>query len=196
MKKRYFVIIPLLVSIVYILYNAISIWNYAEVDEKQEADVIIVLGAAATDEEVSPVFRERINHGIWLYQNGYGKKIIITGGYGEGNQYSDAYIGLCYAKEQGIPEEDILIEENSTITQENLENSKTIMDDNKYEKALIVSDPLHMKRAMLLAKDVGINAYSSPTPTSMYKGKGKKIAFLFRECFFYVGYKVVKYLRL
>ena len=117
---------------------------------------------------------------------GYAKKIIITGGYGEGNEYSNAYIGSCYAKEQGVPWEDILIEEDSAITQENLENAKTIMDDNQYEKALIVSDPLHMKRAMLLAKDVGINSYSSPTPTSMYKGTGKKLTFLFRELFFYI----------
>ena len=192
MKKRYFVIIILLLIIVYILCNAISIWNYAEVDETQEADVAVVLGATATDEQVSPVFRERINHGIWLYQNGYVKKMIITGGYGEGNTYSDAYIGSVYAKEQGVPEEDILIEEKSTITQENLENAKEIMDDNNYSSALIVSDPLHMKRAMLLAKDSGMNAYSSPTTTSMYQGMRSKLMFLSREVFFYVGYKIVR----
>lgn len=191
MKKRWFVIIPLVLSIVYILYNAISIWNYAKVDETRKTDVIIVLGAAAADGEVSPVFRERINHGIWLYQNGYAKKVIITGGWGEGNKYSDAYIGSCYAKEQEVMEGDILLEENSTITQENLENAKTIMDNNKYSTALIVSDPLHMKRAMMLAKNEGITAYSSPTPTSMYKGTWTKLTFLSREVFFYVGYKIV-----
>lgn len=190
-KKRYYVLAVLFVIFLYIICNAISIWNYAKMDETRTADVAIILGAAAYDDGVSPVFQERINHGIWLYQNGYVQKIIITGGYGEGNQYSDAYIGYLYATKQGIPGEDILLEEQSTITEENLDNAKVIMDNNGFTSALIVSDPLHMKRAMLLAKDAGIEGYSSPTTTSMYKSMGVKIQFLFREVFFYVGYKIV-----
>ena len=69
---------------------------------------------------------------------------------------------------QGIPDEDILTEDQSSITQENLENAKAIMDAHQLETAIIVSDPLHMKRAMLLAEDAGITAYSSPTPTTRY----------------------------
>lgn len=190
-KKRYYALVVLLAIFIYVTCNAISIWNYANVDETRTADVAIVLGASAYDEGVSPVFRERINHGIWLYQNGYVQKIIITGGYGEGNQYSDAYIGYLYATEQGIPGEDILLEEQSTITEENLDNAKLIMDKNGFTSALIVSDPLHMKRAMLLTKDAGIEGYSSPTTTSMYKSTGVKLQFLAREVFFYVGYKIV-----
>ncbi|MCH5251804.1 MAG: YdcF family protein [Lachnospiraceae bacterium] len=190
-KKRYYALILLFIIIVYIFWNALSIWNYADVDETRKADVAIVLGAAASDSEVSPVFRERMNQGILLYQNGWVKKMIITGGYGEGNQHSDAYIGYQYAKEQGIPEGDILIEEKSTITEENLENAKAIMDESHYNSALLVSDPLHMKRAMLLARDKGIEAYSSPTTTSMYRGTWVKLKFLVREVFFYVGYKIV-----
>lgn len=48
-------------------------------------------------------------------------------------------------------------EEASTITQENLENAKIIMDENAYEKAIIVSAPLHMKRAMLLAEVLSLH---------------------------------------
>ena len=89
----------------------------------------------------------------------------------------------------GVPAEDILTEDTSTITQENLENAKVIMKQNGYETAIIVSDPLHMKRAMLLAKDAGIEGYSSPTPTTRYKSLKTKIPFVAREVFFYVGYK-------
>ena len=191
MKKCYYVIVLFIILIGYVLFQRISIWQYASVDETCKADLAIVLGAAASDKVVSPVFRERINQGIRLYRNGYVEKIMITGGYGEGNQYSDAYIGMQYAMKQGIPKEDILIEEKSTITQENLENAKVIMEQNGLQSALIVSDPLHMKRSMLLAKDTGIEAYSSPTTTSMYQGTWVKLKFLAREVFFYVGYKIV-----
>ena len=81
------------------------------------------------------------------------------------------------------------MEEDSKITQENLENAKIIMEENDFQKAIIVSDPLHMKRAMLLAEDAGIKAYSSPTPTTMYQSFKTKVPFAAREVFYYVGYK-------
>lgn len=181
-----------IVLILYIISIAISIWNYGEKDEKQSADVAIVLGAATSNGEVTPVFQERINHGIWLYENGFVKTLIFTGGIGEGNEKSDAWVAKQYAIEQGIPESVILLEEQSTITQENIENAKKIMDDNCYDTAIIVSDPLHMKRAMLMADDYGIKAYSSPTPTSRYITLKSKLSFLAREEFFYIGYKIYR----
>ncbi len=46
-----------------------------------------------------------------------------------------------------------------------------------------------MKRAMMLAEDAGITAYSSPTPTTRYVSLRTKIPFLARETFYYIGYK-------
>lgn len=177
---------------IYLAATALSIWQYASVDEKQSADTAIVLGAGTADGEISPVFRERIHHGIWLYQNGYVDTLIFTGGVGEGNIRSDAWVAGQYAIEQGVPAEHILLEEKSTITQENIANAKKIMDEKGYRTAIIVSDPLHMKRAMLMARDYGIEAYSSPTPTSRYISLKTKIPFLAREEFFYIGYKVYR----
>ena len=177
---------------IYLAATALSIWRYASVDEKQPADTAIVLGAGTAGGEISPVFRERIHHGIWLYQNGYVDALIFTGGIGDGNERSDAWAAGQYAIEQGVPEADILLEEKSTITQENIANAKKIMDEKEYRTAIIVSDPLHMKRAMLMARDYGIEAYSSPTPTSRYISLKTKIPFLAREEFFYIGYKVYR----
>lgn len=182
----------LFLSIVIASAIAVSIWNYGKIDEKAPSDVAIVLGAAILDGEVSPVYRERINHAIYLYENGYVDYIILTGGFGEGSYKSDSAVAKEYALSQGIPEEKILIEEKSTITEENLEFSKEVMDENRLSTAIIVSDPLHMKRSMLMAEDYKINALSSPTTTSMYKSLKTKIPFLLREEFFYVGYCVVR----
>lgn len=188
-RFKYVFILSCIAIAVYVAGNAISIWNYGKVDEKCAADVAIVLGAGTANDEVSPVFRERINHGIWLYENGYVDKLLLTGGYGDGNEHSDAYVAKMYAEAQGIPTQDILLEEQSTITQENIENAKMMMDENSYHTAILVSDPLHMKRSMLMAKDYGIEAYSSPTPTTRYISMKNKLLFLAREVFFYVGYK-------
>ena len=196
--KKLAILIPLLIVFLLILgaiITAVSIAQYGKLDEKAHCDVAIVLGAATSNGEVSPVYRERINHGIWLYENGYVDYLILTGGVGKGNEKSDASVAKQYAIEKGVPEQVILIEEKSTITEENLEYAKEIMDEFSMDTAIIVSDPLHMKRAMLMASDYGIDACSSPTPTTMYKSTKTQIPFLAREVFFYIGYSIVRVFR-
>lgn len=197
-KKKTFHLISLflvLSILFYLIFTAISIVSYGKTDGKANSDVAIVLGAGTSNGEVSPVYRERINHGIWLYENDYVDYLILTGGIGEGNNVSDAYIAKQYALSKSVPEQAIFIEEKSTITEENLENAKAIMDENSFDTAIIVSDPLHMKRAMLMAGDYGIDACSSPTPTTMYRSFKTKIPFLAREEFFYIGYSIVRVFR-
>ena len=172
--------------------SAVQIWYFGNTDEKRSSDVIIVLGASVDDGSPSPVFRERLNHGIWLYQNGYARKLILTGGVSDGNTKSDARIAAEYVKALGIPEEDILLEECSTITQENIRNAKGIMESHGFSSAILVSDPLHMKRAMCMAADYGMDAVSSPTPTTRYQSLKTKVPFLARETFFYLGYQIVR----
>ena len=183
------ILLLILLTVGYIGKNVFDIWSFSTEDQRQKADVAIILGAAAYNGEVSPVFRERIDHGITLYRERYVDRLIVTGGTAEGAKVSEAAAARDYLLSQGIPGEAVLLEEESSITQENLENSKVIMEENGFETAVIVSDPLHMKRAMLLAKDAGINAYSSPTPTSRYVSLRTKIPFLARETFYYIGYK-------
>jgi uncharacterized SAM-binding protein YcdF (DUF218 family) len=116
----------------------------------------------------------------------------MTGGVGEGNIRSEADIAREYAESKGVPPEAIFKEETSKVTSENLENAKAVMEQNDMKTALVVSDPLHMKRAMLYAHDLGMEAYSSPTPTTRYRSIGTKFPFLMREEFYYVGYRVVR----
>ena len=193
MKK---LILSIICVILFLLtFTAVEIIAYGNKDYKTHSDVAVILGAGTYGDEVSPVFRERINHGIWLYENGFVDYLIFTGGVGEGNIKSDALVAREYAVSKSVPEESIFIEEKSTITEENLEFAKKIMDENAFKNAIIVSDPLHMKRAMLMVKDYGIEGVSSPTTTSMYKSIKTKIPFLLREEFFYIGYKIVRLFR-
>ena len=189
-KTKYKVLMLLILFLViYIGKNVFDICAFSAEDQKCRADVAVILGAAAYNGEVSPVYRERINHGITLYEEGYVDRLIVTGGTADQGEESDASAAKKYLLSRGIPEEAVLIEDQSSITQENLENSKAIMEENGYETAIIVSDPLHMKRAMLLAEDAGITAYSSPTPSTRYISLRTKIPFLARETFYYIGYK-------
>ncbi len=183
------------VLIGYLLFQAACVWLFSYRDETGPADAAVVLGAAAYESGPSPVYRERLNHGIELYRRGYVRKLILTGGTAPGNLRSDAAIGAAYVMEQGVPQEDILLEELSVITEENLRNSAEIMDREGLYTCLVVSDPLHMKRAMLMAGDAGLTAFSSPTATSMIRSAGTKTRFFLREFVLYVGYRWVRLFR-
>lgn len=80
----------------------------------------------------------------------------------------------------------ILTEHISRITYGNLFEADRIMKAANLQNALIVSDPLHMKRAMKIAEDMGIQAYPSPTPTTRYQGWRTKASSLLYEVFFYI----------
>jgi len=185
----------LLIIVLYIGFIAVSIWRYGNVDERTQADAVIVLGAAAWHNNPSPVFLQRIRHGIYLYENGYVDYMIFTGGYSPGAAYSEAYVARNYALAVGIPPESILIEEYSRTTEDHFSYAMHLIEEHDIETVILVSDPLHMMRAVRMARDAGLTAYSSPTPTSMFQTLETQIPFLRREVMYYIGYQVVRVFR-
>ncbi len=183
MKKSIIILTSLLLS--YFILNSIRIYVYSFEYYEEKTDVAIVLGAGTQNGKLSPIFRERINHSILLYKKGLVKKIIFTGGIGKNQIQSDSQIAKTYALSHHIAKKDILIEEVSKYTFENLEQAKQIIDSVGLESVLLVSDPLHMKRAMMLANNNDIDCKPSPTQTSMYKSTNTKAQQLLYETFYF-----------
>lgn len=169
-------------------FAAYDIWTYAKTSDLVKADAAIVLGTAVWGEEPSPVLRERINHAIWLYENDYVEKIIFTGGKTNGSQLAEAVVSKNYALAHEVPEEDILIEDRSLVTIENFRFVSELAELHELSEFLVVSDPLHMKRALQMAEDTGFDAHTSPTTSSEYKSLGTILPFFFREIGAYVAY--------
>ena len=167
---------------------ASRIYSFRNASSDAPADAAVVLGAAVWTAQVSPVFRERINHGIDLYRNGRVKKIIFTGGQGNPGEPTESSAARQYALQRGIPATDILIEEQSHNTYENILYAKQLADSHGIKKVLIVSDPLHMKRAVAMATDVGLIAAPSPTPSTRYQGLRSQMTLLAHETYYYIGY--------
>lgn len=182
LKKCIFWLLAAVFSWCFILGTIV--WQYGSQDQARQSDCIIVLGAAVEGKTPSPVFEERIRHGIALYNAGYAPKLLFTGGVGDQQAHSEGSIGRSYAIQQGVPAKDVLIEEKSRTTHQNLAEAWSVMHQHGMTSAIIVSDPLHMKRAMLMADGLGINATSSPTPTSRYRSLGTRLGFLLREIYF------------
>ena len=188
--------IVIVVLVLVIAGTALRIYTYGDNSSDIQADAAVVLGAAVWSQGVSPVFRERINHAIDLYRHKRVHKIIFTGGQGNRNEPTEAAAARNYAVSNGISPSDILIEQRSHTTYENLVYAKQLANTHGLKKVLIVSDPMHMKRAIAMAQDVGLDAYPSPTPTTRYTGFRSRGEELARETFYYLGYCVRSFLNL
>lgn len=101
------------------------IWDYLCLRQKPEkADVIVGFGNFNTN-----IARRAAQ----LYLEGYAPKILFTGGLGRNTEgllpEPEAVRFAKVAVECGVPEEDILIEDQSTNTRENIEFSRSLLEE-------------------------------------------------------------------
>jgi uncharacterized SAM-binding protein YcdF (DUF218 family) len=176
----------------FILGVAFEVYRFSQLDQARPADAAIVLGAAVFRDRPSPVLRERINHAIRLYENGYVDTIIFTGGVGWNDARSEAEVARQYALAQGVPAAATLVETTSVSTLENLSNAQHVAAAHDLHTFLLVSTPYHMKRAMAMAEDLGMEAYTSPTRTTRWINQATKSRAYVREVAGYLAYLVLR----
>ncbi len=183
------VVLPLCLAacLLAILYVAWNIWTFDSSSERT-ADAAIILGAATRHGEPSPIFVQRIDHGVDLYRSGRVSKLLFTGGVIAGEPISLAESAGKYAVQKGVPADAILLETKSRTTLENVVFAKELGQSRKLETYLIVSNPLHLKRTMRMARDLELSAWPSATPTSAVRTPSDQIRFLARETYFYIQY--------
>ncbi len=166
----------------------LRIANYGSTIVSGNYDCAIVLGAAVDGSTPSPVFQARIDHGIALYRAGIVRHLIFTGGVGDRAQVAESVAARNVALASGIPARAISIESVSHTTFENLTASKQIMHDRGLTTAILVSDPLHLRRSCDLAWGLGIVATPSGTPSTRYVSVTTQLPFLLREIYFTIHY--------
>jgi uncharacterized SAM-binding protein YcdF (DUF218 family) len=148
-------------------FTTFRIWDQGARDEARAADAIVVLGAAQYNGTPSPLFEARLEHAVRLYQNGIAPVLVVTGGKGRPEDVTtEAATARAYALAHGVPDEAILVEDESRTTLEQLETVGRMLRDRGLGTAVLVSDRTHMLRSLRIARDQGFEAYGSPTTTS------------------------------
>lgn len=155
----------------------------------KRADGAIILGAAVWEGgRPSPSMAARVRKGVELYQADLVDKIIVSGGLGR-IPPTEAEVMGSLANEWGAPMENILLEDKAKTTEENILFSKEIGDDLGLNSYIIVSDAFHLKRALLIAKDMEINAQGAPALDSpLYANGWLRFKYTLRETFGLVQY--------
>lgn len=131
-------------------------------DQKIDAIVYSDISDNQKNSEYALVFgnqmlwKQRVNKAYEAYQNGRIKKMVFTGGInGVSNQdnslLSEASKMKALALSLGVKEQDILIEEASNNTFENIENAMKLLPNDIKHIAIITSE-FHLKRCYAILK--------------------------------------------
>jgi uncharacterized SAM-binding protein YcdF (DUF218 family) len=143
--------------------TAFRVWQVARVDDRQPVDAVIVLGAAQYDGEPSSIFAYRLRHAETLYEDGLAPRIVTTGGGRVGDVYTEAEAGRRYLIERGVPADDVIAVAEGSDTLGSLQAVAARAELDGWQSALVVSDPWHSLRARTMARDSGLDAWTSPT---------------------------------
>jgi hypothetical protein len=115
---------------------------------------------------------------------GYARLLIFTGGYGTGARFSESQVARRYALKHGVPDDAILIETRSRNTVQNLVEAKRLMDQHGLHRVIVVSDPLHMARALRLSKRWA-SRYGLVHAEHAFPQLPHQLAFLVQEVYFF-----------
>ena len=156
--------------------SAILVGVWSQRDASRPAAAIVVLGAAQYVGRPSPVLKARLDHAIALYKNGLAPVLVVTGGKGPRDTTSEAEASYLYAVRQGVPDTAILVESAGRTSDESMRAVASMMHARGMHDAVLVSDPFHMLRLHVLATQLGITPYTSPTQTSPISANRELVA--------------------
>ena len=107
-------------------------------------DAIVVLGCrVGADGVPSASLDRRVRHAVELWRRGVAPRLVLTGGAGEGEPIAEARAAARLARELGVPDAALLIEERSTSTEENARFARDALGGGR---VLVVSDAYHVAR--------------------------------------------------
>lgn len=136
---------------------------FLELEEKYDAAVVL---SGVTASKQAPFDRvhlhkgaDRIMHAVHLYKLGKVGKIVLSGGSGllKADSISEAERMKRVMLLSGIPQGDIVLEEQSRNTHENAAYSRLVLDQHFPQgKYLLVTSAFHMPRATACFQKAGI----------------------------------------
>jgi len=96
--------------------------------------------------------------------------VVVTGGNQPGDRFTEAEASADYLVDRGVDASSILQEDQGRSSWQSLETVAAMLDSIGVQRVLMVSDPYHSLRIRLMAEELGLTAYVSPTRTSPVQG--------------------------
>ena len=167
-KSLIFISVSINIIVFVLVFTPLTnkLYGYLEVTpEIEKADAIILLSSGYyTEDTLDQNSFQRMMYAMSLYREGYAKKIIVCGGV---IKHGESPISVIIKKTMvklGIDENDIITEESSQNTFENIANSIPIMSSMNFKKTLLVTSSSHMFRSLAICKKNAVDVYPAPVP--------------------------------
>ena len=141
------------------------------IPRKKDFDFVIIHGAGLLNgEKVSKLLSDRLDKAIEVYhKDPTPPKLIPSGGQGADEKLSEAEAMKNYLTAHGIPEADIMMEDASTTTLENLQYSKRILDGMEGRKyTALVTSNYHVYRALRYCRKIGLQCAGIGSHVALY----------------------------
>ena len=172
MKKhpvlRILLILLLLGLAVYIGLICMVCWKEAHVEAPgDDYDAIIVLGAQVKPNgEPSLQLQWRLDAAAGAYTS-HPCPVVVCGAKGSDEPDAEAHVMRQILLNQGIPDADILMDDTSFNTRENLAHAALLLAQRAaaVQTVLVVTSDYHLPRALRLAGDEGFHAVGLGSPT-------------------------------
>lgn len=114
---------------------------------------LIVLGAGLKRDIPSEVLKYRLNKAVKYFKENPDTIFIVSGGQGKDELISEAEAMEIYLSERGIPIKNIIKEDKSTSTYENLKFSDKIIKEKEITGDIaVMSNSFHMYRVKMISK--------------------------------------------
>lgn len=127
------------------------------------ADLIIVLGGGKLPNlgnnersQANPALDTRIGFGLELIRKKRARAILVSGGRAEALKMAHLL------EEQGVPAQEILVEDVSLNTHENALYSANMLNRAACARILLVTSPIHMRRALASYQRQGLCVIPAP----------------------------------
>jgi len=156
--------------IAYVAVCVGQVWLTGRTDQSRSVEAIVVMGVAQYDGRPSPQLQARLDHVITLWNAGTAPLVVTTGGNQPGDRFTEAEASRRYLVEAGVPESAIILEDRGSSTLDSLQRVHDILAVQEITEILIVTDPYHAARSRMMARDLGMIAHVSATPTSVVTG--------------------------
>ena len=144
-------------------------WVYPSIsstlDRPHKADAIVVLFHDFGDyHSMGRESLRRVHYGVNLFKDGYASNIIFAGGARLSRNLYGSKLMASFARELGIPPEQVHFEARSNDSISNWEESYKTLKKHQWYSVLLVSSLFHLKRIKMLINNRGINVYYTPVP--------------------------------
>lgn len=153
-------------SICALVFPFAQMFCFGKTDYRRPADVAVVLGARVyADGRPSDALADRVRTACKLYRNGTVKKLLFSGGPGDGSVPETEGMKRM-ALQLGVKPEDILLDAHGVNTQATVKNTEAIFQQIHASRVLVVSHFYHLPRIKLAYHREGWEVYTVPAKES------------------------------